>query len=241
MQQSELTGIVTVRGKSELKFIENLISSWYNPVMTREELLAKKRAYNKVYYSANKEKLVAYRRDFYKQNQELVKRQVKEYISRNKETVRQRRKNYYLKNRLIILKKEKERYEKLSTQINQRRRLNKDKIRAYEITRYHTNPQYRIAVTIRARIRDALKRGHKSMHTEELLGITFTEFKKYLESKFKKGMSWENYGAWEIDHIIPVSSFDLTSKQGQKKAFHYTNTQPLWAKENRLKCAKILI
>jgi hypothetical protein len=54
-------------------------------------------------------------------------------------------------------------------------------------------------------------------------------------------MCWENYGrhGWHIDHIKPVSSFDLLSRQGQKAAFHYMNTQPLWAIDNLKKGTKI--
>ena len=53
----------------------------------------------------------------------------------------------------------------------------------------------------------------------------------YLENKFTTGMSWDNLGEWEIDHILPVS------KGG---SFHYTNTQPLWMRENRQKSNKLI-
>ena len=60
-------------------------------------------------------------------------------------------------------------------------------------------------------------------------------------SSFKTGMTRENHGkVWHIDHIIPCASFDLTDPDQQKKCFHYTNLQPLWAKENLIKGVKIL-
>ena len=52
-------------------------------------------------------------------------------------------------------------------------------------------------------------------------------------------MNWNNIGKWHIDHIKPCKSFDLTKSDEQKKCFHYTNLQPLWALDNIKKGAKI--
>lgn len=80
----------------------------------------------------------------------------------------------------------------------------------------------------------------KSKLIYELLGCSVQEFKHYIESKFKKGMSWANHGihTWHIDHIKPVCSFDLTKEYDRKECFHYTNLQPLWANENLRKSGK---
>ncbi len=53
-------------------------------------------------------------------------------------------------------------------------------------------------------------------------------------------MSWDNYGinGWELDHIYPLSRFDLSKESEQKIACHWSNQQPLWASENRSKGAK---
>ena len=54
----------------------------------------------------------------------------------------------------------------------------------------------------------------------------------YLTTKFKPDMTWENYGQWHIDHIRPLSSFNLSDFSQLSTACHYTNLQPLWANEN---------
>jgi len=84
-----------------------------------------------------------------------------------------------------------------------------------------------------------LKR-YKSLYSE-LLGCSKEDFKLYLSSKFTDGMSWDNYGrtGWHIDHITPLSSFDLTNEDELAAACHYTNMQPLWARDNIIKGNKI--
>jgi hypothetical protein len=75
----------------------------------------------------------------------------------------------------------------------------------------------------------------------ELLGCTIDFFKNHLESKFVEGMSWQNYGkGWHIDHIIPCVSFDLSKPEEQRKCFHFSNLQPLWAVDNIRKGTKIV-
>ena len=69
----------------------------------------------------------------------------------------------------------------------------------------------------------------------KILGCDPDEFKKYLESKFIEGMNFKNYGEWELDHIKPLSKYDLTKETEIKECFHYLNIQPLWMSENRKK------
>jgi hypothetical protein len=68
----------------------------------------------------------------------------------------------------------------------------------------------------------------------ELVGCSYVELRKLIESKFTEGMTWENWSVngWHIDHIKPLSSFDLTDTEQLKEACSYNNLQPLWAKDN---------
>ena len=52
-------------------------------------------------------------------------------------------------------------------------------------------------------------------------------------------MSFDNYGLWELDHIKPISSFNLDNIEEQKKCFNYTNIQPLWKEDNMKKSDKM--
>jgi hypothetical protein len=113
--------------------------------------------------------------------------------------------------------------------------------RVYQNKRYKTDLKYRIRLLTSSIILRAVKRQRtgKSKSTEKLVGCSFKQLLHHLETQFKDGMSWNNMGKWEIDHIIPCASFDLTKKEEQEKCFHWTNLQPLWAKENRIKQAQI--
>lgn len=154
---------------------------------------------------------------------------------------------YYLKNR-----------EKINAYNNSYRKEHPEKSRAYQ-KKYHTNnpeknseiqkayrannPNAQLAHVLRARIYNALKAqdATKLLKTIELLGCTISELHIHLEKQFIGGMSWEIQGEWHIDHIKPCVSFDLTDPEEQKKCFHYTNLQPLWAFDNLSKGARLVI
>lgn len=94
---------------------------------------------------------------------------------------------------------------------------------------------------LRLRILAAIKReptAKKAAKTESLVGCTVEFLRGHIESLFVDGMNWENRHLWHIDHIKPCSKFDLTQEEEQRKCFHYTNLQPLWAKDNILKSNK---
>lgn len=104
----------------------------------------------------------------------------------------------------------------------------------YHILKMKTDINYRLRKILRNRISSAvIKRGYtKSQKTIDLIGCTVEFLKEYLQKLFKPGMSWDNYGEWHIDHIIPCASFNLENLDEQKKCFNFLNLQPLWAVEN---------
>lgn len=118
---------------------------------------------------------------------------------------------------------------------------NKEKIRLREKQRYE-NDQYRLSLNISRRIRQSLSRNSKNgAHWETIVGFTRQDLKGHIESLFGRGMTWENYGEWHIDHKIPVSAFNFTKPEHEdfKRCWSLKNLQPMWAKENISKGAKL--
>jgi hypothetical protein len=98
--------------------------------------------------------------------------------------------------------------------------------------RYNNDPIFRIRHVLRNRLYCAIKREVKTGSAIRDLGCSIQELKLRLESLFKPGMSWDNYGRWHIDHIKSLDSFDLTDINQVRIACHYSNLQPLWAEDN---------
>ncbi len=109
--------------------------------------------------------------------------------------------------------------------------------RQWKNNKYKNDNSYRLNMNISRAIRLSLngkKKGHKWV---SLVNFTLDSLIKHLESQFKPGMTWENYGEWHIDHIIPISYFNITDFNCEdfKKCWSLNNLQPLWAKDNLTK------
>lgn len=119
---------------------------------------------------------------------------------------------------------------------------NKDNARRYEKWKFKfkNDPLFALKKRLRTLIRGAFRKSgytNFTMKTESIVGISYNEFKIYMESKFVNGMSWDNRGEWHIDHIIPLSS--AKSEDELIALSHYTNLQPLWAMDNLKKGARV--
>ena len=96
--------------------------------------------------------------------------------------------------------------------------------------------EHKIKRAIRFRVWKVCKLhgSYKSARTEELTGADGPTLIKHLESRFTKGMTWQNYGTvWEVDHIAPCFMFDLSKPEEQRRCFHYSNLRPLGVTANR--------
>tara|TARA_Y100001963_G_scaffold9555_1_gene12267 strand:- start:4711 stop:5598 length:888 start_codon:yes stop_codon:yes gene_type:complete len=132
---------------------------------------------------------------------------------------------------------------------NEYYRKNAEKIKKDRRDRYHSDPAFKMIIVQRNRIKRflAMTNIKQLSKTDELLGCSPQELIDHLKSQFKPGMTLENHGKgkgkWNVDHIIPLDffkkNFDLTDLEVQKKAFHYTNLQPMWGDENIIKSNKL--
>lgn len=113
--------------------------------------------------------------------------------------------------------------------------------RRYYAKKIKTDICFKLQHLLRSRLYESLKGLLKVNTAKSLLGCTVKFLKSHLEKQFKEGMTWTNYSkqGWHIDHIIPCASFDLSKPEEQRKCFHYSNLQPLWAEENYRKAKKI--
>ena len=109
---------------------------------------------------------------------------------------------------------------------------NKSKIRIYKRERVNNNIQTRLAANLRCRLYLAIKNKQKVGSAVKDLGCTISDLKTYLEKRFKQGMNWYNHKEWHIDHIVPLSLFNLVNREQFLIANHYTNLQPMWKIDN---------
>lgn len=173
------------------------------------------------------------------------KEYMRKYRINNKDVISNKRKEWREKNREKLLSNLKEWRENNTEHIKEYkvkyREIYKSRRNELEKNRYITDIKYCLGRRLRASLSSALKRkgyGKKSS-LNSVIGCDWDFLKEYIESKFIDGMNWENRSEWHIDHIIPLSS----AKDDDEiyKLNHYTNLQPLWAKDNIKKSNKILI
>lgn len=174
--------------------------------------------YNKDYYIDNNQRLLKRAKKRYEENKKQILEQQKQYYQTHKDQMNEYHKMYCTKNKQYLL----EWYKKYRTKKKQE------------------DIQYVLRNSLWSRLCHAIKNNQKSGSAVADLMMSIADFKIYLEKRFYPNpdtgemMTWENYGfyGWHIDHIIPLSAFDLTNREQFLKAVHYTNLRPMWAKQN---------
>ena len=169
-------------------------------------------------YSNQIEHIARVRKKYYEENKLEISKECKKYRAKNKERYRLYDAQYYKENKIVI----------------------KENVKTNMYARLKIDVNYKLLVRYRTRLYKAVKGYDKSKTTRELIGCSVEELKKHLESQFTEGMTFENYGEWHVDHIIPCSSFDFSKEEEQMKCFNYKNLQPLWAIDNLRKSDKII-
>lgn len=163
-----------------------------------------------------------------------------EYHARNRDAVlakmKERNRRYYEQN------KERIKARSLAYQVENAGSRNAYKAN-WNRTKKMTDPQFAAITMMRklvGRTCERIKVGRSEIgRTVEALGYTTEEFRLHLEAQFRDGMNWANHGQWHVDHIKPLSSFDLTDPEQRKAANALENLQPLWASENMAKGARL--
>jgi hypothetical protein len=160
----------------------------------------------------------------------------KKWREKNKETLKEYVKNWYEQN-----KEHRKQY------LKEYREKNIDKIREtkrnYERTRKVNDPIYKLINNFRTAIYQVLKENQvqKNGHYFDILKYSPENLIEHLESKFKDNMTWDNYGEWHVDHIKPISSFQITEIGDNEfmSCWSLDNLQPLWGDENIRKSNKL--
>ena len=160
----------------------------------------------------------------YRKKRDYILARVQEYNEKNRDLINENQRAYYSKNKETIAEYHKE---------------NRDLTNEYRRKRLSECPVLNIQDRLRRRTTYAFKiMGYtKPGKTETLLGASWQTVKTHIESQFKIGMSWDNRGQWEIDHIVPYAS--AKTVDDVIKLTHYKNLQPLWKSENRSKAGKL--
>jgi len=180
-------------------------------MLHREKLNANKRIWDK----ANKDHVSAYSATYRQLHKDKYRSYNKKYNKVNEEKLRKAAREYYTTH-----KKE------FNTRAMRRRKI---------------DPKFKLNRSMSTAIRQSLRNGKGNRPWLGLVSYTLEQLRTHLEKQFTEGMTWKNYGSWHVDHKIPLSVFNFTKPEHTdfQKAWRLKNLQPLWAKDNMKKHAKL--
>lgn len=199
--------------------------------------------YMREYQEKNRDKLIQSRRDYYQANKDEFLKKCKDRYEKNKERINQRGREYYKKNRDKFREASREWYErnkeKVAAYVSQWRKENRSRINETTRARRAKDPVSLLKSRCRSRLGNVLARRQikKSSSTEQMIGCSWKELKRHIESQFLPGMSWENKSEWHLDHIIPLAH--AQTEEDVLRLCRWENLQPLWGKDNLRKSDKL--
>ncbi|CAB4163469.1 hypothetical protein UFOVP814_28 [uncultured Caudovirales phage] len=188
------------------------------------------------------------------ENGEEVKRKKREHYAANRNRIIENQRRYYLENlekqRKAGLNRHYKNRELRLCQMREYRIENREALLARQrasnkkqyAEQYRQDLKFTLTHRLRALVRVSLKENRKSKRLVELLGFSVDELRSHLERQFTKGMDWSGYlsGKIHVDHIVPISNFDITSADCEefKACWSLSNLRPMWASENWSKSDK---
>ena len=155
---------------------------------------------------------------------------------------RERDRDYH--HRVRKLRRREESYNKKQREWNKKHAQRNPDYDRQQYQRRKNNPNFLLRKKLRGRLRAVfqeklLKKNYSIGPFASFVGCSGKRLVAHFEKHFQPGMTWANYGLWHIDHIIPLSCFDLTNPAQARIANHFTNLRPLWARDNIAKGATI--
>lgn len=136
-------------------------------------------------------------------------------------------KNYYKENKEHIL----EYQQKYSEQ-------NREKINNYRREKYNNDINFAISSNLRGSLIRIIHGANSKVIN--LIGLSHIDYLRWIEYQFEEGMSFSNYGQyWEIDHVIPLSSFNLLDEPEKNQAMNWINLRPITVTKNKSKFNKV--
>lgn len=189
-----------------------------------------KKEYHQEWYKVNRERV----KERNELNKEKIKVRMKEWRIANKDKIRESKKRWY-ENNPEKRREMKQKWRKSHPEKQKEHSHCSDRKRRSTL-------KGKLNSNISLGIWRTLRRGSKAnRHWEELVVWDINDLKRHLEKQFIEGMTWDNYGEWHIDHIIPVSVFNFETPEDIdfKRCWALKNLQPLWAFENMSKGNKI--
>lgn len=175
------------------------------------------------------------------ENKERYRETSRKWAERNKEKKLEYNKEWRKKNPEKQLEYSRKSRAKNPERANEATRLwnkkNREHHRKYASEYRSKNPGFHISQVIGTAIWHSLRGGKHGRSWESLVGYTLGDLMAHLESQFTKGMNWDNYGEWHIDHIRPISDFNFVDTEDSdfRECWSLWNLRPLWGKENLAK------